>query len=307
MVSQVHPDFEALLPSWTLAIQADGYSANTLTAYRHALRKLAGWMAEHHPGVGPEDMTRDHIRGWLVDLRQTRSKNTARTWFPGVRHFFRWAIDEQEITVDPTEGIRTPTAGETRTDVLKHDEIRALLAVCTGSTFIARRDSAIIMILADGGLRLAEIAGLQVSDADLLGRMLFVAGKGTNRSGPRRRAVPIGIKAARALDRYLRERRKHPYAELPWLWLGGRGHPRLRAASLKERLTILGERAGVPVHPHMFRHTWASEFRAAGGEEGDLMVLGGWRSRTMLDRYGKVVAADRAQAAYRRRSLGDKL
>jgi hypothetical protein len=65
-----------------------------------------------------------------------------------------------------------------------------------------------------------------------------------------------------------------------------------------------GAEAGIAdLHPHAFRHTWAHAFRAAGGDEGDLMLLGGWRSRAMLDRYGKTAAADRAADAYRRLSL----
>ncbi|HEV8423890.1 MAG TPA: tyrosine-type recombinase/integrase [Actinomycetes bacterium] len=69
-----------------------------------------------------------------------------------------------------------------------------------------------------------------------------------------------------------------------------------------------GADAGISdLHPHVFRHTWAHAFRAAGGNEGDLMLLGGWRSRAMLDRYGKAAAADRAADAYRRLSLGDRI
>ena len=69
-----------------------------------------------------------------------------------------------------------------------------------------------------------------------------------------------------------------------------------------------GADAGIPdLHPHAFRHTWAHAFRDAGGNEGDLMLLGGWRSRAMLDRYGKAAAADRAAEAYRRLSLGDRI
>jgi hypothetical protein len=65
-----------------------------------------------------------------------------------------------------------------------------------------------------------------------------------------------------------------------------------------------GADAGIrDLHPHAFRHTWAHAFRAAGGNEGDLMLLGGWRSRAMLDRYGKAAAADRAADAYHRLSL----
>ena len=68
-----------------------------------------------------------------------------------------------------------------------------------------------------------------LSDADLRDRIVFVAGKASRRRGPRHRAVPLGVKAARALDRYLRERRRHPYADTSRLWLGSRGRPTLDA------------------------------------------------------------------------------
>ena len=68
---------------------------------------------------------------------------------------------------------------------------------------------------------------LQVADVDLRDRIVFVAGKASRRSGPRHRAVPLVVKAARALDRYLRERRRHSYADTPRLWLGSRGRPTL--------------------------------------------------------------------------------
>jgi integrase len=191
--------------------------------------------------------------------------------------------------------------------VLKPDEVKALLGTCDVSTFRGRRDAAIILILADGGLRLAEVTGLAVTDVDIRDRILFVVGKGSNRSGPRRRAVPLGIKTARALDRYLRERRKHPYQESKALWLGDRNRATLSAHGITAVLKRRASAIGLTIHPHMLRHTWASEFRSAGGEEGDLMVLGGWRSRQMLDRYGKAAADDRARASYRQRSLGDRL
>ena len=78
------------------------------------------------------------------------------------------------------------------------------------------------MLFLDGGLRLSELAGLQVADVDLRDRIVYVVGKASRRSGARHRAVPLGVKAARSLDRYLRERRRHPYADTPRLWLGSR-------------------------------------------------------------------------------------
>jgi site-specific recombinase XerD len=303
-----HPDFDVLTVSWELALRADGYADNTVTAYQNAVRNLAGWLAEHYPGVGPADLDRDHVRGWLVHLRETRSSSTARGWFAGVRHFCRWLQAEGEADRDATAGIRTPAPGDPETPVLSDEELRRLLATCAGADFTARRDTAIIMLFLDGGLRLSELADLQVADVDLRDRLVYVAGKASRRSGPRHRAVPLGVKAARALDRYLRERRRHPYAESPRLWLGSRGRPVLSADGIDAMLARRGAAAGITgLHPHVFRHTWAHAFRAAGGNEGDLMLLGGWRNRAMLDRYGKAAAADRAADAYRRLSLGDRI
>jgi integrase len=59
--------------------------------------------------------------------------------------------------------------------------------------------------------------------------------------------------------------------------------------------------AGLPsIHPHAIRHTFAHEWLAGGGQEGDLMRLAGWRSRQMLDRYGRSAADERVREAYRR-------
>jgi site-specific recombinase XerD len=303
-----HPDFAVLTVSWELALRADGYADNTVKAYRNGVRSLAGWLAEHHPEVGPAELDRQHVRGWLVEVRQTRSSSTARGWFAAVRHFCRWLQAERETDRDATAGIRTPPPGDPETAVLSDEDLRRLLATCAGTDFTSRRDTAIIMLFLDGGLRLSELAGLQVADVDLHDRIVYVVGKASRRSGPRHRAVPLGVKAARSLDRYLRERRRHPYADAPRLWLGSRGRPALAADGVDAMLKRRGADAGISdLRPHAFRHTWAHAFRAAGGNAGDLMLLGGWRSRAMLDRYGKAAAADRAADAYRRLSLGDRI
>jgi site-specific recombinase XerD len=303
-----HPDFAVLTVSWELALRADGYADNTVKAYQKAVRSLSDWLAERHPEVGPVELERRHIRGWLVEVRESHSSNTARGWFAGVRTFCRWLQSEGETEQDATAGIRTPAPGDPETAVLSDEELRRLLATCLGTDFTARRDTAIIMLFLDGGLRLSELAGLRVADVDLRDRIVYVIGKASRRSGPRHRAVPLGVKAARALDRYLRERRRHPYADTPRLWLGSRGRPAVAADGVDAMLKRRGAEAGIAdLHPHAFRHTWAHAFRAAGGNEGDLMLLGGWRSRAMLDRYGRTAAADRAADAYRRLSLGDRI
>lgn len=77
---------------------------------------------------------------------------------------------------------------------------------------------------------------------------------------------------------------------------------------IRQMLERRAASAGIEhIHPHMLRHWFAHNWLANGGQEQDLMMLAGWRSRQMLDRYGKSVADERAKDAHRRARLGDQL
>lgn len=303
----VHPDFLVFFDSWQLALHADGYPETTRRSYAYGMRDYTTWLAEHAPGVGPLDVTRDHVRGWLVWCRDSKSQNTARGRFAGVRHFHGWLVRDEERDDDPTRAVRMPPPGQVQTPVLTDLELRKLIGTTRGNDLRNRRDRAIILLFLDAGLRRAEMAGLTVDDVDVRDRVVYVHGKGSRRSGPRHRAVAIGVKTAQAIDRYMRLRRQHPYAGSAALWLGDRNRGPLTVSAIEALVERRAALVGLDVHLHQLRHTWAHAFRAAGGSEGDLMVLGGWRNRQMLDRYGASVAADRARDAYRRLSLGDRL
>ena len=145
------------------------------------------------------------------------------------------------------------------------------------------------------GARLSEVGNLHVDDVDLNTESVHFHGKGA-----KDRRVRFGPKTARALSRYLRARAKHRGAELPHLWLADRGGRPLAPNGIKIRLKRLGHAAGVDeVHAHRWRHTFAHEWKLAGGDTGDLMLLLGWTSDDMPRHYGASAAAERAQETQR--------
>jgi site-specific recombinase XerD len=301
------PIFRMMRASWSVALAAEGSALNTVTTYCRGVDSLARWLDVEHPGVGVLDVQRTHIRGWVAETSRRASTGSARSWLAGIRHFFKWLVEEDERGDDPSAKVKMPPPNAVTTPTINRDDISKMLDTCIGNGFTARRDKAIIYVFADGGLRLSEVADLGQADTDTRTRMLFVTGKGANKSGPRRRAIALGVKATQALDRYQRARLKHPFAASPQLWLGAGTRATLSGAGIKAMLNRRAALVGVKLHPHMFRHTWASAFRRNGGSEGDLMTMGGWTSRAMLDRYGCAEAEDRAQEAYLRISLGDRL
>jgi site-specific recombinase XerD len=142
---------------------------------------------------------------------------------------------------------------------------------------------------------------MTLDDVDLDQRIVWVLGKGR-----RPRALPIGRKTAQALDRYLRAREGHRLGHLRHLWVGRNGpmtpsgvyqvvHDRARAAGLP------------PMHPHQLRHAFATSWLAEGGNENELMLVAGWKSRIMIDRYTRATAVERARASHARLSPGDRL
>ena len=118
--------------------------------------------------------------------------------------------------------------------------------------------------------------------------------------------MPFGPQTAQALDRYIRGRRTHKLAGRSALWPPARAAGSFGYTSLYRALRRRAALAGIPdFHPHLLRHTAATRWLRAGGSEGGLMQMAGWKQRQMLDRYVAATAAERAAAEAKRLKLGD--
>lgn len=295
---------EDLADSLGLALRAGGRSQRTVTLRVGSVLAFARWLdARGHSGC-IDDVTADDIRRWVIEMgEQGRKATTVSTHLNGVRCLYAWAVAEGVATENPTRRVKVPRPVAAPVPILNDKDLHALIGACIGPTPKDRRDEAIVRVLADTGLRRAELCGLALDDLDLRARTFSVRrGK-----GGRPRVVAFSDRTAASLDRWLRARKQSPFHDAPDLWLSRNG-PGLTFAALRDILMKRARKAGIPpLHAHMLRHGWASAMLSAGVSEGDVMSLGGWSSAAMLHTvYGKVAQADRAIASARKVAIGDR-
>jgi integrase/recombinase XerD len=293
------PDLAALLPSWERHLRAERKSPGTVQLYARGVRAFLAWTVSHKIDTV---LDRPTVTAFIADLLDAgRAGNTVAARQLALRQYAKWLVAEGELGTDPLAGMRPPKLDTRVIEVLTDTQLKALVAACQGRSFQARRDEALVRVMAESGVRAGEMIALGVGDVDLDTGVLTVRrGK-----GGKGRRVPLGIQTIRSIDRYLRLRRGHRLAGTPALWLGAGGKS-FGYYALYAALRARAERAGIPSFtPHQLRHTFAARWLAAEGSEGGLLTVAGWSKREMISRYIQAVREDLAGEEAKRLGLGD--
>jgi len=228
-----------------------------------AVRRFAAH--SHKAGLAPRSIQRrlSAVRSFFNFLLREAAAETARGANTRVRASSR-AADRRRTRIksNPAADVRAPKAARRLPQTLDADQMARLLQLPASSDPLSARDRALMELLYSSGLRLAELVGLDLSSLDLKDAVVQVLGKGR-----KARIVPVGRLALRALRAWLQQRPALARPEENALFVGRNGR-RLGARAVQARVALWARRQGlgVHVHPHLFRHSFASHLLESGGE-----------------------------------------
>ena len=238
-------------------------SPHTVSNYRRDLKVLSDLMAGLPGQSSVAQLETLQIRRFIAQLhgRGLGGRSLARM-LSAWRGYFRWLVLRGEATSNPVDGVRAPKSPKALPKVLSPDEANRLLD-CSGDEAVQLRDQAMFELFYSSGLRLAELASLDVSSLeDIAAGEVRVLGKRN-----KLRRVPVGSKARQAVLAWALRRVEMAPVEQQALFVGQRGgriHPRVIEQCLSQR--ALAQGLPTHVHPHMLRHSFASHVLQSSGD-----------------------------------------
>jgi len=268
-----------------------GSSVHTTDAYAADLREFVKSL-RLQDGSSPDAAAIDllMLREWLAGLyRRQLAAVTIRRKLAAVRGLFRFLLREGLVAKNVARLVRTPKAPKKLPEVLTPDQVKGLLdGVSAGKLERPNptRDQAIFELLYGCGIRVSELAGLNLEDVDRTEGWLRVRGKGR-----KMRQVPLPGKASEALERYLCER---PVVRDEAAVFLNHRHGRLSDRGIRGIVKLYATYVnGDPsIHPHSFRHAYATHLLADGADLRAIQELLGHARLSTTQKYTQVSLTD---------------
>ncbi len=243
-------------------------SPHTVNAYQHDLNQLLAFC------------TRRGVASWgALDAAQLRTfvaerhhqglaGRSLQRLLSAVRAFYRYLLRVDVVTHNPAQGLKPPKSPKRLPKTLSADQAVRLVSVDDDGA-LAVRDRALLELLYSSGLRLSEVATLDLMELDLGEGMVRVTGKGS-----KQRDVPVGRHAREALQAWLVARAPIAHAGENAVFIADNGR-RLSGRQIERRVAHWARRQGIgqPVHPHMLRHSFASHLLESSGDLRALQEL----------------------------------
>lgn len=210
---------------------------------------------------------------------------SVQSYYRVLRTFCNWLVEEEHLDVSPMAKVKPPVARPDQIQPLTHQQVAQLIKGAKASEY-PMRNTAMIALILDTGLRVSELCGLTLADLDMDNWSLRVMGKGN-----KARTVYAGSRLCqKALSDYLRQRDREGHDPL---FQSEQGGNKFTTMGVYHIIQACGKLGGVEgVGPHDLRHTFAFSFIQGGGSEFTLQTMLGHTSLTMTRKYVNLAGAD---------------
>ena len=266
-----------------------GYSAHTVTAYQHDLEKFLNFIYQYDSILLKDfgKIDRQAIRHFLgKEYEEGNSAKTVARRLASIKSFFNYLVQAEVICDNPAIHIKTPKVEKKIPTFVQENKIEDLMKMPDAVTLIGKRDRAILELFYATGIRLNELAGLNIGSVNPQEKLLRVLGKGN-----KERIVPFGKPAKNALESYLKKRGKSWASPQQTPLFTGRGEKRIAVRTIQQRVNIylkavLGGRTGAS--PHTLRHTFGTHLLENDADIRSIQELLGHSSISSTQIYTKV-------------------
>jgi integrase/recombinase XerD len=252
----------------------DGLSANTLAAYRRDLTALAQWL-QVHAATALDAAQESHLQAYFAARHSLSKATSANRRLTVFKRYFRWALRERIVGVDPTLRMLAAKQALRVPKTLSEDQVDALLSAPDANTTLGLRDKAMLELLYASGLRVSELVKLKTLHVSLNEGVLRIMGKGS-----KERLVPFGDMARDSLLNYMQNARGALLGakQTDDLFVtasgpkAGTAMSRIMFWSLIKKYAVL---AGItaPLSPHTLRHAFATHLLNHGADLRSVQVL----------------------------------
>lgn len=288
-----------------------GYSSATIDAYESDIIDFSEFLLNE--GVDYEQVTTGIIRRYLTtQLEKDISRRTLRRRISALRHYYKWRVDTSLSSRNPFLLIESPKVGVNFPSVLYEDDIKDLLnANKNRDDELMLRDQALIHLMLASGLRASEVVALTLQDIDVNNRIMRIFGK-----GQKERLVPFSEQARSDLQAYVKELRPKLLAKnkIPRptgvVFLNAQGKP-LTTRGLEYILKAVEKKIGAyyDLHPHLLRHSFATDLLSKGADLRVIQELLGHESISTTQIYTHVsptILKSEYEKAHPRAQVGKK-
>jgi site-specific recombinase XerD len=267
-----------LLDEYILSLEASNRRPKTMTWYVQILDRFFTFLESKGLLKPLDGIGREELRAYILHLQTSKrwpnkpptGKDTGKLSPASIQGHVRaikalwgWLAREGHIDENPLSKFPLPKVPQKMLHIMAPGQVEKLLATVDRHTVLGARNYLIILLLYDCGLRVSELIRIKLEELDIGSGLIRVMGK-----GQKERLVPVSGVTRKEIIRYLAHARPHVCeAESPYLFAMPDGEP-ISANGVEQFLRRLAGKAGlagIRCYPHAFRHTFATQFLANGG------------------------------------------